>query len=114
MKRTVASFALFLLVACGQEVHTGSEDVNVAPSKVYERCFDLEPGREFAYGFKANGSLRFNLHYHEGKEVVYGVPERLAADANGVYEPEREAEYCLMWTNANPRIIKLAYDYTIR
>jgi len=67
---------------------------------VAEICGLLSAGEQVEWAFEAGAPLDFNIHYHEGDEVVY--PQQLAATAAsvGVLEAPVDQAYCWMWSNA--------------
>ncbi len=69
------------------------------PKAFVELCGKLTAGSAVAWRFDASGPVDFNIHYHQGKEVVY--PERSAARSNGigVLDAAVPQTYCWMWVN---------------
>ena len=45
--------------------------VSVAPGKFAEVCSKLAQGQSIAWSFKGDRPMNFNIHYHEGKQVVF-------------------------------------------
>ena len=80
--------------ADGRFVHQGS----VAAGKFVELCGKLPAGLNVRWGFEAGTVLDFNVHYHEGKAVVF--PAKLsAAAARDTLHTRIEQDYCWMWSN---------------
>jgi hypothetical protein len=73
--------------------------VTVAPGRFFEACGKLDAGAAVHWQFEAAAALDFNIHYHQGKDVVY--PARLAAvaRASGTLAVPSAQDYCWMWSN---------------
>ncbi len=108
--------ALVAIVACGchQQARSGAAAINVWTGKSSETCLDLAPGDTLVYRFDANATVAFNIHYHQGDEIVYPLPEQPAVRRSGELEAGVSTEYCLMWTNPSPGVAKIDYEYRVR
>ena len=73
--------------------------VSVAPGKFAEVCGRLDKGQSVAWSFKADRPLNFNIHYHEGKQVVFPAKQDAAVDAQGKLDVSLSQDYWWMWTN---------------
>ena len=74
----------------------------VAPGKFAEVCGPLDTrrtGQSVAWSFKANRPMNFNIHYHEGKQVVFPAKQDAAVDAQGKLDVSLSHDDCWMWTN---------------
>lgn len=74
----------------------------IAPGEVRELCFQADAGDTVIYRFESTGVVDFNLHYHDGEEVFYPVPEHATAAEKGQLIVTADQTYCLMWTNNGP------------
>ncbi len=110
----MVTIVLALVIGCHADVKTGAETVNLWTNKMFEKCFDLAEGERLVYRFNANGSVLFNIHHHQQKEVIHVISEHLIARSSGTFEPHISARYCLMWTNPNPHPARLEFEYTVR
>ena len=72
---------------------------NGAPGKFAELCGRLDKGQSVAWSFKADLPLNFNIHHHEGKQVVFPAKQDAAVDAQGKLDVSLSQDYCWMWTN---------------
>ena len=83
--------------------------VSVAPGKFAEVCGKLARADSVAWRFKASGPLNFNIHYHEGKKVVYPARQEQVSRAADVLPVKVDQTYCWMWTNKTsaPASLKL-------
>lgn len=85
----------------------------IAPRHFEEPCFRMAAGDRLEYSFNARAPLDFNLHYHEGDDVLY--PKRLkdVRRYKGRFEAELDQTYCLMWSNRSTAPITLDYQYKL-
>ena len=72
---------------------------SVAPGKFAEVCGRLDKGQSVAWSFMADRPLNFNIHYHQGKQVVFAAKQGAAVDAHGKLNVSLSQDYCWMWTN---------------
>ena len=73
--------------------------VSVAPGKFAEVCGKLAQRQSVAWSFKGDRPMNFNIHYHEGKQVVFAAKQDAAVDAQGKLDVRLSQDYCWMWTN---------------
>ena len=81
--------------------------VSVAPGKFAEVCGKLAEGQSIAWSFKGDRPMNFNIHYHEGKLVVFPAKQDAAVDAQGKLDISLSQDYCWMWTNRATAPIRL-------
>ena len=65
-------------------------------------CHDLDEGGDdgLAIASGADGRpLDFNVHFHEGKKVLYPARQNQVARLSGTLNAQVEQDYCWMWTN---------------
>lgn len=79
----------------------------VAPGRFVEVCGDLRQGTGVAWRFSAGGELEFNVHYHEGNDVRFPVPEAARREAEGRLVVPGDHALCWMWTNRSPAPVSL-------
>lgn len=73
--------------------------VTLPPGHVHEICKPLHTGESWAYNFRADAPLEFNVHYHEGDEVLFPVPVVNTPRAWGTMTARLNQTYCQMWRN---------------
>ena len=73
--------------------------VSVAPGKFAEVCGKLAQGQSVTWSYKADKPMDFNIHYHEGKRVVFPAKQDAAIDAQGKLDVKLRRGYCWMWTS---------------
>lgn len=72
---------------------------SIAPGKFAEICEPLAKGTVVMWQFKASGPLNFNIHFHQGKEVVFPEKKDGVSDLQGTLVAQGKEDYCWMWTN---------------
>ena len=73
--------------------------LDLAPAKFAEVCGRLTKGESIAWSFKSGQPLNFNIHYHEGKNVVFPVKKDRIAELDGELQVSVDQDYCWMWEN---------------
>jgi hypothetical protein len=81
--------------------------VTVAPGRFFEACGALGAGVTVRWQFEASAPLDFNIHYHEGKDVVYPARLPAVAQASDTLAVKLAQDYCWMWTNRGAASVKL-------
>jgi hypothetical protein len=81
--------------------------VTVAPGRFFEACGTLGAGVAVRWQFEASAPLDFNIHYHEGKDVVYPARLPAVAQATDTLAVKLAHDYCWMWTNRGAAPVKL-------
>jgi hypothetical protein len=79
----------------------------VAPGKFAEVCGKLSRAEAVAWSFESEQPLDFNIHYHEGKQVVTPEKRDAALRADGRLEAVIQQDYCWMWSNKSGMPAKL-------
>ncbi|WP_144395450.1 hypothetical protein [Pleionea sediminis] len=87
------------------------DETSVASGKIHEVCFKLEQQQPIKFSFKASDPLLFNVHYHEGDNVIYPVGEQLTPEfkPTSFVAPVTQT-YCLMWTNTQKNSVELTTE----
>ena len=80
---------------------------SVAPGKFVEVCGRLDKWQSVAWSFKADLAMNFNIHYHEGKQVVFPAQQDAVADVHGKLDVSVSQDYCWMWTSKANAPIRL-------
>ena len=81
--------------------------LSVAPGKFAEVCGKLVQGQTIAWSFKADRPMNFNIHHHEGKQVVFSAKQDAVVDVQGKLDVSLSQDYCWMWTNKTDLPAKL-------
>ncbi|NRF71199.1 hypothetical protein HLB44_29820 [Aquincola sp. S2] len=79
----------------------------VAPGKFAEVCGPLRKGKAIEWAFDADAALDFNIHYHQGKKVVFPAKQDAVVKRNGKLAVKRDQDYCWMWTNKSSSDVAL-------
>jgi hypothetical protein len=88
----------------GRFVHVASID----PGKFVELCGKLSRTSTVRWAFDASAPTDFNIHYHQGKDVV--LPAKMTAVSSGadVLRVDADEDYCWMWSNKSAVPIRLS------
>ncbi len=80
---------------------------NIQPGKFSEVCGKLKKGNLIRWQFDSTSPLEFNIHYHEGNNVIF--PYKMSATKSGVEVLliSLDQDYCWMWTNKSKEEVKL-------
>ena len=104
--KTAAALLLFATTAQAEVVDIAWDAsgrfervLDLAPAKFAEVCGRLTKGQSIAWSFKSGQPLSFNVHYHEGKNVVFPVKKDRTAELDGELEVSVDQDYCWMWEN---------------
>jgi hypothetical protein len=79
----------------------------VAPGKFAEVCGRLRKGQSIEWSFESDAALDFNIHYHQGKKVVFPAKRDGTAKSGGTLVVALDQDYCWMWTNKSGAEVKL-------
>jgi hypothetical protein len=93
------------------EWDTGGQFVKEMPvpaGKFVEVCEKLSKGTTVEWTFDATAPLDFNVHYHEGKKVLFPAKQDQAAKGSGKLAVKLDQDYCWMWSS------KAATDTTLK
>jgi len=109
------SALVFSFTTCKAEVisfkleanHSFKTQANIQPGKFSEVCGRLKKGNLIRWQFDSSAPLEFNIHYHEGKNVIF--PYKMSAIKSGEEELliSLDQDYCWMWTNKSKEEVKL-------
>ena len=86
----------------------------LAPGKFVEVCGLLAKGQSVAWSFNAETAMDFNIHYHQGKQILF--PKKLydAMDSAGKLDVAVDKDHCWMWTNKGPSASSLRLRMALR
>ena len=86
----------------------------VMPGKFLEVCGKLSKGESVAWSFRAGAPVDFNVHYHEGKQVVYPDKRDASVSAHGNLAVAVNQDYCWMWSNKGQASVTVSLDMSRR
>jgi hypothetical protein len=81
--------------------------VAVAPGKFVELCGRLDNGQAVDWSFESDAPMDFNIHYHEGKQVIFPAKQDQVAHARGQLAVAVDQHYCWMWRNKSTTTAQL-------
>ena len=79
----------------------------LAPKELLEICGKLPKGSRVAWSFEANAPAEFNIHVHQGKDVIYPTRLDRVERAEGVQTFDAEPAHCWMWTNKSGKAMQI-------
>jgi len=80
----------------------------------HEECLTLHTNQTLEYSFETEKPVRFNIHYHEGTEVIYPISKDNISVLNGTFNPKTTQHYCLMWSNQLSDPVPLTYRLQLK
>lgn len=115
MKRFSILLVAFALAGCSSlQIRDQAQTVTVeALVHPREECLEMAPGDILSYSFTASRPVDFNVHYHEGEDILYPISQKAVANGEGSYRAEREQIHCLMWTNIHHEPVSLTYTFRV-
>ena len=81
--------------------------LNIQPGKFTEVCGKLKKGNLIHWQFDSSAPLDFNIHYHEGKEIIFPYKMNAIKSAKEELLISLDQDYCWMWTNKSGEAVKL-------
>jgi hypothetical protein len=79
----------------------------VAPAQFVELCGKLAKGQTVVWSFTGAQPMDFNIHYHQGKQVVFPAKQSGVAALEGKLLAPLDQDYCWMWTNKTAAAVAL-------
>lgn len=89
-----------------------NKQLPVQPGKFVEVCDKLPKGATVAWSFEAGTPLDFNIHFHEGKKVLFPARKNQVTKEAGTLVTKLEQDYCWMWTNKSTGEATLRFTLT--
>lgn len=87
-----------------------AKELTVAPGKFAEVCGKLPAKAVVHWSFETDLRLDFNIHYHEGKKVVFPAKIDGSQQANGELNAPVAQDFCWMWSNKAGGEAKMKFD----
>lgn len=81
--------------------------LSIAPGQYAELCGALAKGQTVQWRFEAGAPLDFNIHYHQGEDVIYPARASGVAQSEGTLKVDPAQDYCWMWTNESQAAVAL-------
>lgn len=83
---------------------------SLAAGDFAELCSKLETGQSVAWSFEAGAELDFNIHFHQGNEVMYPVKASAVQSLADTLAVSLNQTYCWMWSNTGDSPVQLGVD----
>ena len=87
--------------------------IQLPSSGTHEECLKLLQENEVVYSFEASHPLTFDIHYHDGTQIVDTFAKKTIAALEAKLKPEIVQEYCMTWSNHQPQAVQLKYQFQI-
>ena len=88
--------------------------IQLPSSGTHEECLKLLQENEVVYSFEASHPLTFDIHYHDGTQIVDALAKKTIAAMEATLKPEIVQEYCMTWSNHQPQAVQLKYQFQIK
>ena len=88
--------------------------IQLPSSGTHEECLKLLQENEVVYSFEASHPLIFDIHYHDGTQIVDALAKKTIASLEATLKPEIVQEYCMTWSNHQPQAVQLKYQFQIK
>lgn len=83
----------------------------IAAGKFVEVCGKLPADQKLAWSFETTAPIDFNIHYHQGYDVVYPTKRSQVARGQDTLQTKVEQDYCWMWTNKTSGAVTLKASF---
>ena len=87
--------------------------IQLPSSGTHEECLKLLQENEVVYSFEASPPLTFDIHYHDGTQIVDAFAKKTIAALEATLKPEIVQDYCMTWSNQQPQAVQLKYQFQI-
>jgi len=87
--------------------------IQLPSSGTHEECLKLLQENEVVYSFESSHPLTFDIHYHDGTQIVDAFAKKTIATMEATLKPEIVQEYCMTWSNHQPQAVQLKYQFQI-
>ena len=88
--------------------------IQLPSSGTHEECLKLLQENEVVYSFEASHPLTFDIHYHDGTQIIDAFAKKTIATMEATLKPEIVQEYCMTWSNHQPQAVQLKYQFQIK
>ena len=89
-------------------------EIQLPSLATHEECLKLLQANEVVYSFEASDPLTFDIHYHDGNRIVDAFAKKTISDLKATLRPEIVQEYCMSWSNHQPKEVQLKYQFQIK
>lgn len=112
--KNILAIIISLLLFTSVSAKVKTDSALIEAGKVHEVCMALDFGKRLHYSFMSSRAMNFNIHYHEGENVIFPVKEHLTAEDDAIFTAGSDQGYCMMWTNPHDRAVKVNLIYNVR
>jgi len=117
---TMVTFLVFIIVTVvylqmpPRQKMKDQVKIQLPSSGTHEECLKLLQENEVVYSFEASHPLTFDIHYHDGTQIVDAFAKKTIATMEATLKPEIVQEYCMTWSNHQPQAVQLKYQFQIK
>jgi hypothetical protein len=86
---------------------TFTYQTRIAAGRFVEVCGPLPAGLNLAWQFRTSAPIDFNIHYHQGKDVLFPARMSRVDKASDTLRVEVKQDYCWMWSNKTAATVEL-------
>jgi hypothetical protein len=94
----LAALVLATPVFAASEGKPGPFTHTLKPGDIVEDCVKMKAGQGREFSWTSDAPVDFNIHWHEGEKVAYGMQLQKTWKGKGRFTAERDQHYCWMWT----------------
>jgi len=115
----MATFLVFIIVAVvymqmpPRQKMKDQVKIQLPSSATHEECLKLLQENEVEYSFEASHPLTFDIHYHDGTQIIDAFAKKTIVSLEATLKPEIVQEYCMTWSNHQPQAVQLKYQFQI-
>ena len=116
---TMVTFLVFIIVTVvylqmpPRQKMKDQVKIQLPSSGTHEECLKLLQENEVVYSFEASHPLTFDIHYHDGTQIIDAFAKKTIATMEATLKPEIVQEYCMTWSNHQPQAVQLKYQFQI-
>ena len=116
---TMVTFLVFIIVTVvylqmpPRQKMKDQVKIQLPSSGTHEECLKLLQENEVVYSFEASHPLTFDIHYHDGTQIIDAFAKKTIASLEATLKPEIVQEYCMTWSNHQPQAVQLKYQFQI-
>lgn len=84
-----------------------THQTRIGAGKFIELCAPLSAGVKVEWRFDTSGPTDFNVHYHQGQEVLFPAKMSQVSQAKDTLRVEVKQDYCWKWSNKTAATVEL-------
>jgi hypothetical protein len=101
-------------ISCFAVAESEFQEIQIPKIGSHEDCRQVKKGQFIKFNFESDVDLRFNLHYHLDKKIVFPYPNSYTTKLKSKFQAPIDHSYCLMWKNRQLKPANLKYKFKIK